>query len=124
MQFAPTRCRRFVGTFFVCGGNAPYAAIGSPHADTRLPPVRGLNRRPRNAPLPSDAFLRNAGDETENALCFDAGDDAWQSGVISQGLDVCESCLFEEAFDGVVLSGADFDHEGAALGEALESLWQ
>ena len=34
----------------MAGGLAPYAAIG-PRPNTRLPPVRGLNRRPRNAPL-------------------------------------------------------------------------
>jgi len=45
----PCACLVCVWAFFA-GAVAPCAAIAA-YGNTRLPPVRGLKRRPRNAPL-------------------------------------------------------------------------
>ena len=38
-------------------GQPPPAPLSALRADTRLPPLRGLNRRPRNTPLRTGSFL-------------------------------------------------------------------
>jgi len=53
------------------GEVSPYAAIGVP-ANTRLPPLRGLSRRPRNAPLGGTCSpkIKNWGEALDRSACM------------------------------------------------------
>gem|GEM_PF-6089588 len=62
---APTWC-------FLCGGRAPCAAIAA-CGNMRLPPVRGLNRRPRNAPLGVDPAIEGDRDGRPYMVAMLAG---------------------------------------------------